>query len=82
MRNGQMSYWVCYHKKLGFLRFHSYNVASSGTSPDPRGLYARKEDAERRTQKVFYHKKGKKNIYPGSEIQVVEVTLDWQAAIS
>jgi len=75
--NGILTAWVCWHPDLGFLTFRSYRVADVSEAPNPRGTYARRADAERRRGKDFWHARTK---YPGSSIQVREVTFTWEVA--
>lgn len=83
-KTGQISYWACYHKNLGWLNFVSGNHAEASLEMDVKCLYSSKKLAERRVTEVFHCKAANSRKYKersGADIQVVEVKLDWQADI-
>lgn len=67
--------FVCWHPTHGYLRFKSYSEATGSPLPDPRGLFARRQDAERRQREGFWL--GGKPVR-GNEIEVRELRVSFE----
>ena len=74
--NGEYTRWVCWHPKLGFLRFGSYSAAVSSDSPDPRGCFAKEAHALARKMGTFWCGSTE---YQGSTIEVKQIHFTWRA---
>lgn len=64
--------YACYHKELGYLRFKSYSQASVSSYPDPRGMFTKLSDAEKRRAQRFWVGNGS---YKGERIIIRKIRL-------